>query len=149
MVILAAVGETHHPGRIIETAHDLATTLDEELQVLHVVPADEAEAHFDALMEIPEFRDVDFSVESDRAEAVARELVAATLVAEERSAVVPIGRIGDPAEKFLDVAETLQPRYVVVGGRKRSPAGKALFGSVTQSVILGAEWPVVTVLAAG
>ena len=49
---------------------------------------------------------------------------------------------GDPADVILDVAEDIDADLVVLGGRRRSPAGKALFGSVTQSVILHADRPV-------
>ncbi|SEO38624.1 Universal stress protein family protein [Halogranum amylolyticum] len=49
---------------------------------------------------------------------------------------------GDPAEAIIDVANDVDADLVVVGGRKRSPAGKALFGSVTQTVILNAGRPV-------
>ncbi|QLG60539.1 universal stress protein [Halorarum salinum] len=49
---------------------------------------------------------------------------------------------GDPAEAILELAEEGDADVIVVGGRKRSPAGKALFGSVTQTVILNADRPV-------
>lgn len=45
---------------------------------------------------------------------------------------------GDPAEAIIDTADDVNADLVVIGGRKRSPAGKALFGSVTQTVILNA-----------
>ena len=146
MVILAAVGEKQGSERIIETAHDLASAYGDELRVLHVIPQDDAEAHFEALTGIPEFRDFDFSVESDRAEAVAEELVGAVLDDYDADVVVPVGRIGEPARKILDVADVVEARYLVIGGRTRSPAGKAMFGRVTQSVVLNAEPPVVTVM---
>ncbi|SIQ93643.1 Universal stress protein family protein [Haladaptatus litoreus] len=49
---------------------------------------------------------------------------------------------GNPADVILDVAEEQDVDCVCVGGRRRSPAGKALFGSVAQSVILNADRPV-------
>jgi nucleotide-binding universal stress UspA family protein len=49
---------------------------------------------------------------------------------------------GDPAERIVDTAEEVDADLVVIGGRKRSPTGKALFGSVTQTVILHATRPV-------
>ncbi|ELZ26658.1 universal stress protein uspa-like protein [Halogeometricum pallidum JCM 14848] len=49
---------------------------------------------------------------------------------------------GDPADVIVSTADDVDADLVIVGGRKRSPAGKALFGSVTQSVILGAARPV-------
>ena len=50
---------------------------------------------------------------------------------------------GDPADTILDAAEEAGADLVCIGGRKRTPAGKALFGSVTQSVILNSDRPVV------
>ncbi|SFR46953.1 universal stress protein [Halogeometricum limi] len=49
---------------------------------------------------------------------------------------------GDPADAIVSAADGADADLIVIGGRKRSPAGKALFGSVTQSVILGAARPV-------
>lgn len=49
---------------------------------------------------------------------------------------------GDPADAIVSAADREEANLIVIGGRKRSPAGKALFGSVTQSIVLGAERPV-------
>lgn len=49
---------------------------------------------------------------------------------------------GDPADAIVSAADSVDADLIVVGGRKRSPAGKALFGSVTQSVVLSAGRPV-------
>lgn len=50
-----------------------------------------------------------------------------------------------PTEGIRDAADDIQPDEIVIGGRKRSPTGKALFGSVTQHVILNAEEPVTVI----
>jgi len=46
-------------------------------------------------------------------------------------------------ENILRHADEIDADTIVLGGRKRSPAGKAIFGSVTQSVIRNTERPVV------
>lgn len=49
---------------------------------------------------------------------------------------------GNAAKDILDTAEELDIDCIVLGGRKRSPAGKVLFGSITQAVILDSDRPV-------
>ncbi len=53
---------------------------------------------------------------------------------------------GDPAEMVLAVADEVDADRIVLSGRRRSPAGKVLFGSVTQSVLLDATRPVTVVM---
>ncbi|MFC7059322.1 universal stress protein [Halovenus salina] len=49
----------------------------------------------------------------------------------------------EAVDNILRHAEEEDVDSIVLGGRKRSPAGKALFGSVTQRVILNTDKPVV------
>ncbi|WP_435075226.1 universal stress protein [Halorubrum sp. HHNYT27] len=54
---------------------------------------------------------------------------------------------GDPADELLAAAADVDANAICVSGRKRRPTGKAVFGSVTQEVILGSDRPVFTVPA--
>jgi len=45
-------------------------------------------------------------------------------------------------ERIVELAETVGADLIIVGGRKRSPAGKAVFGSTAQEVMLNAPCPV-------
>jgi nucleotide-binding universal stress UspA family protein len=71
-------------------------------------------------------------------EAVSR-LRDAGLSVEQRELYSPV------AEGILELTADVDADAIVMSGRKRSPAGKALFGSVTQSVILDATVPVTVV----
>ncbi|MEM2177079.1 MAG: universal stress protein [Archaeoglobaceae archaeon] len=51
----------------------------------------------------------------------------------------------EPAEDVIDFADEVNASMIVVGVRKRRPAGKILFGSVAQDIILHATKPVVCV----
>lgn len=49
---------------------------------------------------------------------------------------------GDPTDRILAVAEEIDADSIAMSGRKRSATGKVLFGSVSQSVLLSADRPV-------
>lgn len=49
----------------------------------------------------------------------------------------------DPIEAILDQAADHDVDAIVIGGRKRSPAGKVLFGSVSHSVLMNTDTPVI------
>lgn len=58
------------------------------------------------------------------------------------------GAVGDPAEELLAMASDLSADFVLVGGRQKSPASKALFGSVSERIIREADCPVITLRGA-
>jgi nucleotide-binding universal stress UspA family protein len=53
----------------------------------------------------------------------------------------------DLAEALLRLVETVDADLLVIGARRRSPVGKALLGSVAQTLVLEADLPVLVVKA--
>ncbi|QCC59493.1 universal stress protein [Natrinema thermotolerans] len=51
--------------------------------------------------------------------------------------------VGDPADGIGQVAAEIDADAILLGVRKRSPVGKAIFGSVSQRVIIDADRPVI------
>jgi len=170
MSVLAATDGTTVPDRAVDVAAELATAFDEELIVLHVIPEDVFEEQRKSSVEstsdlaltfAPEitYRELGdqtgtpggseerYSLEHAQrdAEGVAEDVTTETV--EDVESVSYRGRVGNVTEEILQVAREEDPRYLVVGGRKRTPVGKAIFGSVTQSVLLEADRPVITVLS--
>jgi len=52
------------------------------------------------------------------------------------------GAVGDRGPTVVSLAEEYDADRVVIGGRERSPAGKAVFGSTAQEILLSAPCPV-------
>jgi nucleotide-binding universal stress UspA family protein len=51
----------------------------------------------------------------------------------------------DTAAAVLDLTREVNAEILVIGARRRSPVGKFLLGSVTQTIILDADIPVIVV----
>ncbi|MEM0215503.1 MAG: universal stress protein [Archaeoglobaceae archaeon] len=51
----------------------------------------------------------------------------------------------EPAEDIIEFADEVKASIIVIGVRKRRPAGKVLFGSVAQDVILHSNQPVICI----
>ena len=105
----------------------LAAALDRDLHVVHVTPDGESKGadgtESNALIDAEE-----------AAEAVTGEFTAVELV-------------GEPSERIIEYAKEHDASYVVVSGRKRSPVGKVLFGSVTQAILLNGDRPVLATMS--
>ncbi|PSQ07794.1 universal stress protein [Halobacteriales archaeon QS_6_71_20] len=52
------------------------------------------------------------------------------------------GVVGDPGDAVAGLANRVGADRVFVGGRERSPTGKAVFGSTAQQIILSSPCPV-------
>ena len=61
--------------------------------------------------------------------------------------VVEYVRDNSPAEDLLAAAAEFGAELLVIGYRKRSAAGKALLGSHAQTLLMGAECPVLAIMA--
>lgn len=145
MAILVALGEESASERILEIGHSLATAYEEPLVAVHVVPEDDFKSYKESLVLTPDFDDFSLDEGATAAARVAREMVERALPDADPNAYETRGRIGEPADEIVAEAESIGPRFIVVGGRGRSPVGKAIFGSTTQQVLLNASQPVVTV----
>lgn len=147
MAILAAIGETERAEQTVTIAHDLATAYDDTLVVLHVVPQEDYDEHKASVEEIPEFGDFSLTQEEESARRYARRFVDRIVGGVDSEMVELRGRVGDVSTEVLAEAESLDPRFLVISGRRRSPAGKALFGNTAQRILLNADCPVVTKMA--
>lgn len=124
----------------VETLLSLPREPDDlSVTVLHVVeeietPPDEAGATFieDVNEALPELRDTPQSVET------------AVDGLEDAGVEVELERmVGDAAAAVLQTADERDVDAILLGARKRSPVGKAIFGSVSQEVILESERTVI------
>lgn len=138
MVIVAAVDRSERATAVVREAATLGEAFDEPVEVVHVLTREE-------------FVSLERTTVSETGEAVpvegvvdVAESIAGDAIDEANVAANAVGLMGDPADEVVEYAHDRDARYVVVAGRKRSPVGKALFGSVAQSIMLSAACPVVS-----
>lgn len=140
MPIVAAVDRSERGDEIVAEANELANAFDQDLHVVHVLSQSEF-----VELERTSVDDTGQAIEMEDIRGIAREIASdcAEGVADNYEAV---GLVGDAADEIVRYSSKNNARYIVISGRRRSPVGKALFGSVTQSVLLDADRPVVTTI---
>lgn len=142
MTIVAAIGDTSRDGAVVREARELAERLGEELYVVIVMKSsDFVELERASIERTGQVVDRD-ELES-MAEQVASEIAAEAIADEYAYEVAAF--IGEPVEELTTFAEAHDVEYLVIGGRKRSPIGKLVFGSTAQSILLNYDRPIVSV----
>jgi nucleotide-binding universal stress UspA family protein len=136
MTIVAAVDRSGRAEAVIGEAARLAEEAGSEVHLVHVGDVDvpHTATGFDPEREV--------AVARSRATGVARELADQQDV---REAVEPVGLSGNPVEQILAYSREHDAEYIVVSARRRSPVSQAVFGSVTQALMLKADCPVAVV----
>lgn len=143
MTIVAALDESNRAPTVLAEASSLASDLGEPLHALHVLRRER-------LTEILE-KEVEGQAHTENYEVkrvgqdIVETAVANEAVTHDADDIESVVEVGDPSEEVRAYAEDVDARCVVVGGRRRTPTGKALFGSVTQRVMLTASVPVLNV----
>ncbi|WP_418286425.1 universal stress protein [Halorubrum sp. DTA46] len=147
MVILVVVGGGEDSEDVAETitvAADMARVYEEELIALNVISNDEFLKEQQGKTSIADVRSEPIERYENEAAARAKTLVEGVL--DDPTNVTYMGRVADPADGIVKVGQEVDARFIVIGARRKSPVGKAIFGSTTQSVLLSADRPVVTVM---
>lgn len=143
--VLVAIGpgDADRTEKLAETAKDIAGPNDATVVLAHVFEKESYERTKAQLKIGPEAEVTpdDVATRYTTIRSVAASLDAAGVEHE------AVGRIGRNDSTLVELIDELDPDLVLVGGRTRSPTGKALFGSTAQEVMLASSAPVTFVRA--
>jgi len=138
--VVVAIGDhdDEQIASIAATAIDVAAPAGATVRLLHVF----SEERYEAVKRQLEF-DPDAAVSPDtvaKRHATIRNV--GTILDEAGVEYAWHGAVGDTSEEVLAMADSVDADMLIVGGRGRSPAGKAVFGSTAQEILLNADCPV-------
>jgi|SRR6056297_347637 len=147
MVVIAAVDRSERAKEAVSEAVKIADAFGDAVHVVHVLSKSEF-----LELERAEVNKSGRAVEMDRIREHAAELAekASSEAVDEDGLPVDVeyvGLVGDAVTRIVQYADDRDARYIVVGPHKKSPTGKALFGSTSQQVLLSANCPVVVTMA--
>lgn len=125
-------------GALVEAVREIASPSNTTVIVAHVFDPGSYREAVERILDTPEEH-----IEPDELAArmtVTREIV--DRLEPDAIECVPRATTGTSGEGIVEIAEAAAADRVIVGGRERSPAGKAIFGSTAQEVMLNAPCPV-------
>lgn len=131
MSVLTAVENEDSAKAVVSTGHELATALGVEQVIVHIASS---------------------ATNSDRRRATIEKLVREAIGGDELPRIEirtepSIWERDGPSKRIADEITTeaanTDAKYIVIGSRKHSPAGKAILGNVAQFVLIDSSIPVV------
>ncbi|AXR78912.1 universal stress protein [Natrarchaeobaculum sulfurireducens] len=138
--VLLAVGpgDAERSHELADAVLEVATPAEATVVLAHVF----TQSEYDEVVTRLEFDD-DVDIDPDTV-AVSHSTIRDLQAAFDESDVTyeVRGAVGDHGAAIVDLATEVDADRVVVGGRRRSPTGKAVFGSTAQEVLLSAPAPV-------
>lgn len=139
--ILVAVGpnDADRAEAIAEAAVEVAAPSSATVVLAHVFTDDEYEDVLDQLEFDTELSEVS---PNDVAQRHATIRTLARVLDDENVEYDIRGAVGQHGDEIVGLGKELDVDRVIVGGRKRSPTGKAVFGSTAQDVMLNSPCPV-------
>ncbi len=139
-MIVVAADRSDHAAEVIGEATELGELAGEPLHVVHVLTRRE---FLD--LQRASTEDTGKPVEIDRVRALAEKQAGRAIDRAGVENAEAVGLMGKPGESIAEYAEEHDARYVVAGYRRRSPAGKVVFGSVAQRILRESARPVLMV----
>ena len=141
LLIAVGEGDKNRIDALAQTAIDIAQPAEARIELVHVFTEEEYRRAK---------RSLDFDDQSEvTPAAVAKRYVTIRELGERiTEADVEYGWHGSlsngisESARIVELAETVEADMILVGGRKRSPTGKAVFGSTAQEVLLNSPCPV-------
>ena len=141
---LVVVNDTEANQRLLTRAGSLAAGVDAKLFVVGVIEADEYESEVQRKAN----KGTEPSTLNEATEAAKRSAEEAATAALDNTNVdyETVGLVGDLPDDLIKEAHDRDCDHVFITGRRRSPAGKVIFGDLAQSVIINFDGPVTVLL---
>ncbi|QCS41477.1 universal stress protein [Natrinema versiforme] len=139
--VLLAVGpgDADRSDQLAEAVLEVAKPADATVVLAHVFTSNE----YDEVLDRLEFDTDADTVDPDAVAARHSTIHDLESVLEEHGVDYEVqGGVGEHGPTIVDLAASTEADRVIVGGRRRSPTGKAVFGSTAQEVMLSAPCPV-------